>query len=396
MTAPDARTPPAGDVWHEMARPRSRQLAFDVVVAVPFAAVGVLFGTTQSGTSVAAAGLLALALVVRRLWWVVMVCLALAAALLQLVSGDVNVPADLAYAVLFFTVGGHPDQAVRRFGLACAGVAVVVAGAWTGSTQLPDRGWGAVAFASVGTAAMTAVVVHGGWGAGYLRWQRRQAIQARVDTRVEQVERRRAHDLYEQEQERGRIAADMHDVVAHSWAVVAAQSDGARYLLRSDPEQAEAALAVIGDTARSAMSDVRRLLAQLRDQDAGAGPGPERTDQLVERMRAAGMDLRIGSTGTPASAGLVPLTAQRVLTEALTNALKHGDLSRPVLVDQDWSDGYRLRVENHLRADGAGGGDGHGLRGMTERVELAGGCLAAGPASDRWVVRVTIPAGARS
>ncbi|MEO6511927.1 MAG: histidine kinase, partial [Nocardioides sp.] len=193
----------------------------------------------------------------------------------------------------------------------------------------------------------------------------------------------------EQEQERGRIAADMHDLVAHSWAVVAAQADGARYVVRDDPDRAQDALSVIGDTARSAMDDVRVLLARLREPGAGHEPAAERPDALLTRMRSAGMDLHVSRHGDPVAGSLLEMTAQRVLTEALTNALKHGDLTRPVEVVEDWTDGLLLRVDNSV-GDGPPG-EGHGLRGMAERLAVVGGTLTAGEHGHRWVVEAHVP-----
>ncbi len=159
----------------------------------------------------------------------------------------------------------------------------------------------------------------------------------------------------------------MHDLVAHSWAVVAAQADGARYVARTDPDRAQEALTVIGDTARSAMGDVRVLLAQLREQ---TGPVTRSRSSGARRWSSGcarpGMDLRLECHGEPAASGLLETTSRRVLTESLTNALKHGDLSRPVEVTEDWRDGYRLRVANAV-GDGERG-HGHGLLGMAERI----------------------------
>jgi signal transduction histidine kinase len=374
------------------------------------------------------AGLLAVAVALRRVSLPAMVLLAVVAAVTQVAGSGFNPVADVAYAPLFFTLGAHPQRRVRRFGLVAAAVAVVVAGVWLAAVistgagprgSAPDAIW--AVFAGVALAALTAVIVGGGWVAGFLRWQRRQTIQARSDARVDRVERRRLAQLYEQEQVRGRIAADMHDVVAHSWAVVAAQSDGARYLLETDPGQAERALAEIGRTARSAMGDVRRLVTQLREKDSDAGGGGcsvpendsnpdkgdsrsqgtvgiERIEELIQRMRTAGMDLLVRHAGSPPGSGLSSLTAARVMTEALTNARKHGDLTEPVVMEEDWTDGFRLRVENSPAAASASSaswidGDGHGLRGMRERVRLAGGTAHAGLEGERWVTRVTIPAG---
>jgi signal transduction histidine kinase len=315
--------------------------------------------------------------------------LAVVASVVQVVSGNIAVVACAAYVPLFWTLGSHRDARLRRLGLACAVVAVLVAGLWSRSQSGDDTSRGRL-FAGVALAALTAVVVLGSWTVGYLRWQRRQAVQARADATLQTVERRRLRDLYEQEQERSRIAADMHDLVAHSWAVVAAQADGARYVARTDPDRAQEALTVIGDTARSAMDDVRVLLSQLREQSGAGDPlAFERRDALVARMRASGMDLRLECHGEPAPSGLLETTGRRVLTESLTNALKHGDLSRPVEVVEDWRDGYRLRVANAVGTDERG--QGHGLPGMAERIALVGGTLTAGRRGDQWVVEANVP-----
>jgi signal transduction histidine kinase len=377
------------DLWGDAGGLTRRRLLVDVVVGVSFA---VLVGFVQlqllPWTSLTAA-LLGAALAVRRLAPLVMAGLAVAASGVQVVSGNVAVVACAAYVPLFWTLGCHRDSRLRRLGLASAVLAVVVAGVWSW-TESDDATWRGRLFAGVAFAALTAVVVLGSWTVGYLRWQRRQAVQARADVTLQTVERRRLRDLYEQEQERGRIAADMHDLVAHSWAVVAAQADGARYVARTDPDRAQEALRVIGDTARSAMDDVRVLLAQLREQ---SGPGDplafERRDALVGRMRTSGMDLRLECHGEPPSSGLLETTGRRVLTESLTNALKHGDLSRPVEVTEDWRDGYRLRVANAVR--GGERGDGHGLLGMAERIAVVGGALTADRRGDQWVVEAMVP-----
>jgi signal transduction histidine kinase len=294
---------------------------------------------------------------------------------------------------LFITLGGHRDVRVRRLGLACAAVAVAVAAGWEWVQLADERSLRAHLLGAIALAASTAVVVGGSWITGYLRWQRRQAVQARADATVEALERRRLHDLYEQEQERSRIAADMHDLVAHSWAVVAAQADGARYVVQTDPDRAQQALAVIGDTARSAMDDVRVLLDRLRDQQGSdEGLEFEEPDALIARMRASGMDVRLDRDGGPPPTGLLETTSRRLMTESLTNALKHGDLSHPVNVAEDWSQGYRLRVTN-TAATSDGNSTGHGLVGMAERTALAGGTLTAGQQGKQWVLHAHVPEG---
>jgi len=234
-------------------------------------------------------------------------------------------------------------------------------------------------FAVIASAALALLVAGGGWALGYVRWQSRQRITAQVQAGLEQ--------------ERTRIAADMHDLVAHTWAVVAAQADGARYSLGSQDgdRRAAEALDVIAETARGSISDLRDLLAELRYQEPATTPGRRAREVLVDRMRASGMDVRVVEHGEP-SAGALAVAAQRLLAESLTNALKHGDLTRPVEVEEDWRDGYRLVVRNGVRGSSSALGTGHGVAGMRERVELAGGSSTAGPTGDTWTVTAVLPA----
>lgn len=164
--------------------------------------------------------------------------------------------------------------------------------------------------------------------------------------------------------------------------------------MRDNPAGAEQALEVIGETARAAMADLRTIVAQLRDPDLQPStPGRAQQDVMLERMRASGMEVELAESGTPDESPLLALTAHRLLAESLTNALKHGDLTRPVMVGIDWTDGYALTVRNGIptRSDAAKPPGGHGLVGMGERAAVAGGTFAAGPEDGDWVVRAHIP-----
>jgi signal transduction histidine kinase len=124
-------------------------------------------------------------------------------------------------------------------------------------------------------------------------------------------------------------------------------------------------------------------------------PGRGSREALVERMRASGMDLRVTTVGEVSGSGLLAVTAQRLLAESLTNALKHGDLVHPVEVEEIWQHGYRLVVRNRVRAsNGAPGrdvGTGNGLGGMRDRVHMAGGTFDAGTDGETWLVSVALP-----
>ncbi len=228
------------------------------------------------------------------------------------------------------------------------------------------------------------------WGSGALvRTTRRAAENAAAQ--------RAAEEATIAEQERVRIARDMHDVVAHSLAVVIAQADGARYAAGQNPAAAADALATISSTARAALSDVRLLLQQLRHSQAD-GPQPTLADieTLSAQMRAAGVDLQTTVDPRPAAdpPASVQLALYRILQEALTNALRHGADPR-VTVRFAWHpDRVEMTVRN-LRTVGVPPSvGGHGVIGMRERAQLAGGTLSAQPEAEEFVVRATLPVSA--
>lgn len=192
----------------------------------------------------------------------------------------------------------------------------------------------------------------------------------------------------DEQAERAALARDMHDVVAHSLAVVIAQANGARYT--PDPAAKDATLETIASTAKQALGDVRLLLAQLRHQEA---PDPiaslEGIDALVERMRGSGLDVRLERYGEPHLARTADIAAYRILQEALTNALRHGDREGPVHVRIVGDREVVLDVHNRMRA--APGDAGHGVRGIHERARLAGGHAWTGVEDGWFRVRAAFP-----
>lgn len=200
------------------------------------------------------------------------------------------------------------------------------------------------------------------------------------------------------EQERNRIARDMHDVVAHSLAVVIAQADGARYARGRQQDAVDTAFETISATARDALADVRVLLAQLRRSESEA---PQRAladlDRLVDQFRASGLEVVMSRDGEPDDPGLgVELAVYRIVQEALTNALRHGDAADPVTVDFDWrGSDVEVRISNAVAADRAEPAQGHGLAGMRERAQLAGGTFAVTDDGETFTVTVTLPLDAR-
>jgi signal transduction histidine kinase len=181
--------------------------------------------------------------------------------------------------------------------------------------------------------------------------------------------------------ERARIARELHDVVAHHVSTIAIQADTARLATPGMPPEGAEKLAAIGQTARDAMTEMRRILGVLR---SGTGerepqPGLDELGDLLDTARAAGTPVRLVLAGTVARlAPGVELTAYRLVQEALTNARRHAPGAAVEVELRYEDDALRLRV----RDDGpgpSGAGTGLGLIGMHERVATVGGQLAIGP-----------------
>jgi signal transduction histidine kinase len=186
-------------------------------------------------------------------------------------------------------------------------------------------------------------------------------------------------------EERRRIAREMHDVVAHSVSVMVVQAGGARRILERDPRRAVEAATHIEDVGRAALTEMRRLLGMMHhgDEDAGRAPQPtlRELDGLIERSRAAGLDVTLVVEGDPRP--LPPgkdLAAYRVVQEALTNAIKHaGRATTSVTVRWEPSSLELAIVDTGGMAMNGSNGSGHGLVGMEERMRLYDGSLRAGP-----------------
>jgi signal transduction histidine kinase len=209
-------------------------------------------------------------------------------------------------------------------------------------------------------------------------------------------------------EERLRIARELHDVVAHSMAVIAVQAGFGQYVIDSQPGQAREALGAIQTTSRDALDEMRRMLAVLRQTDApDTHPEAPRTpvdgladlDRLITRVGHAGVHVDLQISGQPADVpASVDLSAFRIIQEALTNVVKHAatpdcqvrldyrerELSLEILDEGD---------AGHAAAGTeAGPGTGHGLIGMRERVHLCGGQFSAGPRPGRgFRVAATLP-----
>ncbi|MGR7023586.1 sensor histidine kinase [Geodermatophilus sp. URMC 62] len=257
------------------------------------------------------------------------------------------------------------------------------------------------------------------------RTQRRQA-RALAERAREAEASREAHSREAVVHERLRIARELHDVMAHSMSVIAVQAGVGRHVMDRDPGTARRALAVVEDTSRRTLAEMRQLLGVLRVDDevtddvatatdgtatdgratdgratdgraagdgaapagaaAGAAtrapqPGLDRLGELLATARAAGSAVTLSTSGTPR-----PLTAQldlaayRILQEALTNAAKHAGPAT-VEVALTWrDDGLLIEVDDDGPGPASGRpGGGYGLVGLRERAASVGGDLETGP-----------------
>ncbi len=198
-------------------------------------------------------------------------------------------------------------------------------------------------------------------------------------------------------EERGRIARELHDVVAHSVSVMVVQAQAGPRLL-DDAEQARGAFRSIEATGREALVELRRLLGILRTGDEqlaiGPQPGLGSLESLLEQVREAGLPVELRVEGEPEQLPPgVDLSAYRIVQEALTNTLKHAGRAQAEVVVRYGASDLELEVVD----DGSGApanlnGSGHGLIGMRERVALYGGELEAGTRNGGgFAVRARLP-----
>ncbi|MBN6776966.1 hypothetical protein JRG19_00160 [Pseudoclavibacter alba] len=254
----------------------------------------------------------------------------------------------------------------------------------------------AIIFVVSGAVYLTALVC--AWALGYVRYLIDRSREAEVAKRIAEIEGEHSHKLVDSERERGRIAREMHDVLAHSLVVIATLSDGAKYVIGKDDEDAKRTVATIGEVSRDALADVRRLLAELRhEQEAGPVATFDERDSLYERFTELGLTIerKVVGEAKPLTPG-ASLAAYRVVQEGLTNALRHGDVGATVHVLERWSSaGLELEIRNRCgeEKDHALPSGGHGLNGLRERVLLEAGRFGASRAGNEFLLSAAIPVG---
>lgn len=198
-------------------------------------------------------------------------------------------------------------------------------------------------------------------------------------------------------EERTRIAREMHDVVAHHMSMIAVRAETAPFRVPGMSDETQAELSTIASAAREALTDMRRLLGVLRSEKeetlTAPQPGIGDVDALVEKARAAGLDVTSEWEGLTAAPPTVELAAYRILQEALANAARHAPDGPVSVRARGAADRLVLMISNPLPREPRGGSGGHGLEGMRERAKLLGGTLSAGPVGGEFVVSAILPLG---
>jgi signal transduction histidine kinase len=309
-------------------------------------------------------------------------------------------PFPLGPAIALYTVMDRRSAAWRWITILVVGTAIGISQAAPGHHQPYDTIFQVMIFV---TAA----------AAGLLSRAMRASVQAersRADRAEAELDRQSSQAA---ERERIRIARELHDVVAHHVSLIAVQAEAATALLPGRPEQARRSVEVIGDTARQALTELRRLLGVLRRPSARLETAPSASlaelGDVLDQVRGAGLPVGFEIVGTPVPlAPGVDLTAYRIVQEALTNTIRHAHAARAE-VRLCYEPGYiTVSVTDSGRPESVTGngtvvpspspllaGAGLGLAGIAERVASCGGNLTVGPIpgaeADGFAVTARLP-----
>ena len=313
-------------------------------------------------------------------------------------------PFPLGPAIAFYTVIDRCGPLLRWLSVAGAAISITISESAPGHNLPYDAIFQATVFLTV-------------WAAGVLSRTTRanlQAARSRADRAEAELDRQATLAAG---RERARIARELHDVVAHHVSLIAVQAEAAASLLPGRPEQARSAVDIIGDTARQALTELRRLLGVLRGPAERLETAPAASlgelSEALDQVRGTGLpvDFEIVGTPGPLSPG-VDLTAYRIVQEALTNTIRHARATQaavtlryePGYITVSVTDSGRrpdapspARPEMSTAVTGPPGslltGSGLGLAGIAERVASCGGNLSVGPTeADGFSVTARLPA----
>jgi signal transduction histidine kinase len=364
----------------------TRSLVGDAVLAAVLVVVGVVGTGASSHWGVVAerpidaagfalVGATGLVLAVRRRWPLVTLAVATVLTSAYLILGYSYGPILLSFLVAVYTVARHLPFA-RSVPASLAALVLLLSHLFTNDAALPGligvlpgSAWVVVPFAIGVTVRLT----------------RESAARARAE-----AVRQRVDD------ERLRVAQEVHDIVGHGLAVIKMQADVALHLLTKKPEQAEVALEAISRASSEALDELRATLAVARRtpaDDSGRTPAPglDRLDELRQRMTDAGVHVDFETVGeVRAVPAVVDLTAYRIAQESLTNVLRHSGAGNTTVTVQYEPDAVVIAVSNPVNGTPSGEG-GLGIPGMRQRVLALGGEFSAGSTGGRFEVRARLP-----
>jgi signal transduction histidine kinase len=275
-----------------------------------------------------------------------------------------------------YSAGAHARQRHAVAALAVLLVANVVDAVGAPGNRAGDLALGIVVFSLVPWLV----------GQALRRERQRTATMQELATQLEAEREARAQDAVAAE--RGRIARELHDIVAHAISVIAVQADAASKLLRHDPARAQEPLATVQATARSALAEMRQLVGLLRETDSQEAPrepqpGINELGRLVEDTRQSGLPVALKIDGVPRSLpASVDLATYRIVQESLTNVRKHAGAAEAQVHIRYDTDVLVIRISDTGRGEMSTRNGGHGLIGLRERVHLLGGWVEAGPCID--------------
>lgn len=221
---------------------------------------------------------------------------------------------------------------------------------------------------------------------------------AEVEQRAIDAERTREEEaLRRVDEERIRIAREVHDIVAHSLSIVTVQAGAASTLIKTDPDRASESIEHVRTTAKQALAELRSMLDVLRtgEGDAPLAPAADltRIEALVAPVREAGLAVELSVAGDLAAVpAYASVSAYRIVQEALTNVVRHAHATRARVGIEVLPEVLRLRIDDNGSADAGDLSGGHGIEGMRERVEALGGAFGIGPTGDGGLaVSASIP-----
>jgi signal transduction histidine kinase len=237
------------------------------------------------------------------------------------------------------------------------------------------------------------------WVAGYALRERAEQAEAAEERAARAEREREAAARVAVAEERSRIARELHDIVAHAVSVMVLQVGAVRHKLPASLAEDSEALKAVERAGRTALAEMRRLLAAMRPDGDEAEfvpqPGLDGLDSLLDEVGRAGLPVQLHVDGEPFPLPrAIDLSAYRIVQEGLTNALKHSRASAADVTVRYRADELQLEVRDDGRGSATSDGLGHGLVGIRERVKIYGGEMTARTATEGgFVLSTRLPIG---